>query len=154
MSRHRSSTWMTEKRPLGRQRDEAAPRHLEQFEGLAVAGTVDGRRSDDRPVEARGGDQPLRLGLRPAVIGQVRLARRERGDVDEAAHAGLARGVDHGGGAGGVDRLEAGAGRGVDRSGDVDDGVGAGDQLDQGLGAVEGAVDPGDRRPRAASSRG
>ena len=36
----------------GRQADPAAPRHLEQFERLAVAGTVDRRRTDDRPVEA------------------------------------------------------------------------------------------------------
>ena len=41
---------------LGRQRDEAAARHLEQFERLAVAGAVDGGRAEDRPVEAGGGD--------------------------------------------------------------------------------------------------
>ena len=97
---------------LGRQGDEAAARHLEQFERLAVAGAVDRRRPDDRPVETRGRDEALRSRLRPAVIGKLGLARGQRGEVDEAADSGAAGGVDHGRGAADIDRLEAGAGAG------------------------------------------
>ena len=69
---------------------------------------------------------------------------------------GLARGVDHRRGAADIDRLEGGAVGRVDQAGDVDDRVGAGDQLDQALGPVERAVDPVDPvlgRPPAAGER-
>ena len=83
--RARSSTWISDRRPLRRHQHQAELGHPEQLERLLVAGAVDRRRTDDRPVEAGACDQLLRPRLGRAVERQLRLARGERGDVDEAA---------------------------------------------------------------------
>src|SRR3546814_20564445 len=64
-------------------------------------------------------------------------------DMDETRHAGGAGRIDDMRGRGRVACLEIGAGRDVDDAGDVEQRVAARGHLDQAVGSVEGAGDPG-----------
>ena len=85
-----------------------------------------------------------------------RLARGERGDVDEARHRGRLGGGEDRGGPGDVARLEPGNVAGIDHPSDVDDRTGAFAQPVERGRIFERAIDPLDpvpRRHRPASDR-
>src|SRR3546814_6512547 len=81
--------------PVRHQRD-AAPRHAEEVEHFGIARAEDRGRAHDGPVEPAVPHHGLGAFLRPAIVGQRGLARRERGDVDEARYPGIAGPRRHG----------------------------------------------------------
>src|SRR5512146_1935171 len=69
--------------------------HPEQLESLLVAWSVYCGRANDRPIEAGTHDQLLGLAFGRAVERQLRLARGERGDMDETLDAARSRRGEH-----------------------------------------------------------